>query len=237
MPRTSAAQKKRAAGGTAINVRADTYARLKHAIVHHEYAPGAIVGISELARQLGVSRTPVREALNILERDFLVKLVDMRGAMILPLSFDEVLQLNQMREVIDGLAARLAATAMHDEQIDEFIARFAALAAQPGGGDTEEHARLSDELHAAITKASGNRYVQSEWAHLQTAFQRARKQGWGVWNRSVQKQEIAGKRLDEHMKILDALRKRDPDAAEAAAREHIAKATADLIRLGRPQIA
>jgi DNA-binding GntR family transcriptional regulator len=53
-------------------VRNDTYERLKHSIVNHEYPPGAIVGISELARDFGVSRTPIREALNILERDFLV---------------------------------------------------------------------------------------------------------------------------------------------------------------------
>jgi DNA-binding GntR family transcriptional regulator len=220
--------------GSVANVRNDTYERLKHSIVNHEYPPGAIVGISELARDFGVSRTPIREALNILERDFLVKLVDMRGALVLPLGVDDVLQLNQMREVIDGLAARLAAATMPDEEIDTFVERFQALGRTAAGTNSEEHEKLSAELHGAITAASRNRYVQSQSGHLDTAFQRAKKQAWGVWNRSAQRSDIGKRRLQEHLRILAALKKRDPAAAEQAAREHIVNATVDFLKISRP---
>lgn len=227
--------KRIAARGTNGNVRADTYERLKQAIIDNEYRPGEIVGISELARDLGVSRTPIREALSILERDFLVKLVDMRGVIIRPLTVDEIIQLNQMREVIDGLAARLAALTMADEEIEHFKAEFQALAADPELSDSETHARLSEELHAAITAACGNSYVQSQWLHLNTAFLRAKKQGWGVWTRSVHRAEISRRRLDEHLRIIEGLEKRDPGAAETAARAHISNATSDLLKLMRGQ--
>src|SRR3546814_9335908 len=63
-------------------VRADTYERLKKEIIDGRYSPGMLVQISEFARDLGVSRTPVRQALSSLERDFLVDLMDGRGAVI-----------------------------------------------------------------------------------------------------------------------------------------------------------
>jgi DNA-binding GntR family transcriptional regulator len=161
-------------------VRQDAYERLKKAIVTQEYRPGAIVSISELARDLRISRTPIREALNALERDFLVQVVDMRGVLIRPLSVDEIVQLNQMREVIDGLAARL--------------------------------------------------YVQSQWAHLNTAFMRVKDRSWDVWRRSSEQKEVSGRRLKEHLSILAALKSRNPAKAEAAAREHVANGAIDMFK-------
>lgn len=211
-------------------VRQDAYERLKNAIVNQEYRPGEIVSISELARDLGISRTPIREALNALERDFLVQMVDMRGVLIRPLSVDEIVQLNQMREVIDGLAARLAANLIPDKVIDDFMNRFKALERAKDGPDSDLHSQLSDELHRAITAASGNFYVQSQWAHLNTAFMRVKDRSWDVWRRSSDQKEVSRRRLKEHLSILAALKARNPAKAEAAAREHVARAAIDMFK-------
>lgn len=218
---------------TVSNVRQDAYERLKTAIINQEYKPGEFVGISELARHLGVSRTPIREALSVLERDFLVKLVDMRGVWICTLTVDEIVQLNQMREVIDGLAARLAADTMPDEVISALEQKFKALIADTDYPDPDRQSDASDELHSAITSYCGNTYVQSQWAHLNNAFLRVKRLGWDVWRRCIDRKEVSQRRLDEHLAILAALSQRSPEGAEKAARHHISTATSDLLKYMR----
>jgi len=210
-------------------IREDAYERLKEAIINQKYRPGEIVGISEIARDLGVSRTPVREALSRLERDFLVTLLDGRGAIIRPLSIEEILHLNQVREIMDGLAARLAANLMPDEMISDFQKKFKSLLHDGETHDYNRHIQLSDELHRAITEVCGNHFAQSQWYHLNTAFLRLKRRGWEVWLNSAEKKEIALKRLSEHLEILEALQMRDPQRAETAARFHIRNATEDLL--------
>lgn len=232
-----AASARRAQGpakrSTVSVVRQDAYERLKTAIINYEYKPGEFVGISELARHLGVSRTPIREALSVLERDFLVKLVDMRGVWICTLTVDEIVQLNQMREVIDGLAARLSAETMPNEVINDLEQKFRALIADSDFPDPAKQSDVSDELHSAITSYCGNTYVQSQWAHLNNAFLRVKRLGWDVWSRCIDRKEVSQRRLDEHLAILAALRQRSPEEAEKAARHHISTATSDLLKYMR----
>lgn len=212
-------------------VRMDTYERLKKAIVKGKYAPGELVQISEFARDLGVSRTPVREALSAIERDFLVDLIDGRGAIIRPLNIDEVRNINQLREIVDGLAARLSAKLMPGNLIAELKEKFNSMLDNPELAESEFHSQLSHKLHKSITDSCGNWVVQAQWRHLDTAFSRLKQKGWEVWRNSGEKREISLRRLNEHLEILDALEKRDPERAEQAARMHIVRATEDFLKL------
>ncbi|MDF2367101.1 GntR family transcriptional regulator [Sneathiella sp.] len=211
-------------------VRMDTYERLKKAIITGKYAPGELVQISEFARDLGVSRTPVREALSAIERDFLVDLIDGRGAIIRPLNIDEVRNINQLREIVDGLAARLSAKLMPGNLIAELKEKFESMLDNPEMAESEAHSQLSHELHKTITDSCGNWVVQAQWRHLDTAFLRLKQKGWEVWRNSEEKREISLRRLNEHLEILDALEKRDPERAERAARTHIVRATEDFLK-------
>lgn len=211
-------------------VRMDTYERLKKAIITGKYAPGELVQISEFARDLGVSRTPVREALSAIERDFLVDLIDGRGAIIRPLNIDEVRNINQLREIVDGLAARLSAKLMPGNLIAELKEKFESMLDNPEMAESEVHSQLSHELHKTITDSCGNWVVQAQWRHLDTAFLRLKQKGWEVWRNSEEKREISLRRLNEHLEILDALEKRDPERAEQAARTHIVRATEDFLK-------
>ena len=211
-------------------VRMDTYERLKKAIIKGKYAPGELVQISEFARDLGVSRTPVREALSAVERDFLVDLIDGRGAIIRPLNIDEVRNINQLREIVDGLAARLSAKLMPGNLIEELKEKFNSMLDNPELAESEGHSQLSHKLHKTITDSCGNWVVQAQWRHLDTAFSRLKQKGWEVWRNSEEKREISLRRLNEHLEILNALEKRDPERAEQAARIHIVRATEDFLK-------
>lgn len=213
------------------SVRADTYERLKKEIINGRYSPGELVQISEFARDLGISRTPVREALSSLERDFLVNLMDGRGAVIRPLNIDEIKNISQVREIVDGLAARLAAKLMPGDLISDFRTKFESMLDDPEKAESDYHSQLSLNLHRAITDHCGNWVVQAQWKHLNTAFIRLKQKGWGVWRDSEERRDISMRRLNEHLEILGALQDRNPAHAEDAARKHICWATADLLKI------
>lgn len=212
-------------------VRTSTYESLKGEIIDGSYSPGELVRISEFARDLGVSRTPVRDALYALERDFLVDMLDGHGAVIRPLNNDEIQNINQLREIIDGLAARLSAKLMPDETIANLRAKFEKMMEEEGGAESELHSVLSQELHRTITDHCGNWVVQAQWKHLNTAFMRLKQMGWKYWLGSDERRSLSLSRLHEHLEILDALQSRDAARAEEAARYHVSRATNDLMKL------
>jgi len=211
-------------------VRTETYERLKKDIIEGRYAAGELVQISEFARDLGVSRTPVREALGAAERDLLVDLINGRGAIIRPLSMDEIININQFREVVDGLAARLCARSIPAAAIANLRSDFENLLEQPDAAESERHSELSHTLHKTIAESCGNWVVQAQWQHLDTAFSRLKQKGWETWLNSTDRKEISLRRLNEHLEIIDAIEKRDPDRAEQAAKIHIVRATKDLLQ-------
>src|SRR5689334_5443352 len=206
------------------------YEALKQQIQNLELEPGRITSDSELARRLGMSRTPVREALALLERDFLVTRIPNQGVLIRELSTDEFVHLLNMREALDGMAARLAVRRMEGETLDRLEAAFRDAKGR-GGLQAKVHAALSRELHSAIIAATGNPFLESASSTLIGAFERSRQHGWRTWSSSGDAEAIAARRYDEHLSIIAAVRSRDPDAAERAARTHVANALRDTLGL------
>lgn len=212
------------------NLRLVVYRRLRDEIVDLKYRPGETIAISEIARRMNVSRTPVREALNLLERDHLVRIMGQQGVLILEITIDEMIHILHLREVIDGLAARLAVNYMDDETLERFRHRFNALLALPKP-DPDGQALLSRELHHSIAANSRNPYLLAEYHSLETAFARTNRQGWQVWKQSSRRDDVNRHRLAEHLAILEALSARDPESAERAARRHIVNSLHDLLTI------
>jgi len=211
------------------SLRLDVYRRLKSDILNLEYKPGQTVSISEMARRLNVSRTPVREALNLLERDYLVRVVGKQGVLIREMTLDEMIHILQLREVIDGLAARLSVNSIEDSVLDDMRARFEALTANGMQLDPDMQASLSDELHRLIASSSGNDYLLSQYDCLSTAFSRTSQMGWQVWKQSSRRDIVNHARLNEHFALIDAIKSRDPERAEMLARTHIVNSLRDLL--------
>ncbi|THH38150.1 GntR family transcriptional regulator [Aliishimia ponticola] len=173
--------------------------------------PGDRLRETELAQRLGVSRTPVREAIRQLEADGLVAHVPRTGATVRRLDYPEVMELYEMRAVLEGTAARLAARAASDIELEELAALHDRLAAT---GDPKEAARLNRVFHATLLDAAKNRFLSKSMGSLQKAMMIL---GPTMLSDSA-RAEAAD---DEHRRVLDAMAARDGAAAEAAMRAHI----------------
>jgi DNA-binding GntR family transcriptional regulator len=217
--------------GESRSLRLIAYEALRQQIQNLELEPGRITSDSELARRLGMSRTPVREALALLERDFLVTRIPNQGVLIRELSTDEIVHLLNMREALDGMAARLAIRHMEEQALDRLKAAFEEARSGAGGIQPPRHAALSRELHSSIIAATGNPFLESASSTLIGAFERSRQHGWRTWSRSADAEAISARRYAEHLAIIAAIRSRDPDAAEAAARSHVSNALRDTLGL------
>jgi DNA-binding GntR family transcriptional regulator len=178
--------------------------------------PGDRLRETEIAVRLGVSRTPVREALKRLESEGLVAFNQPRGLVVNALTHGQVLELYSMREVLEGAAARFAGAQASKLEIDALqqIHAHQARARTP-----KEAAVANRRLHDAIAAAAHNEYLLRAMNVLTDALALL-----GTTTYSVPGRMESGAR--ENGEIVDAIARRDPDAAEAAARRHIRAAGA-----------
>lgn len=207
------------------------YDLLKDAILRLELKPGDVSTDSELSRKLGMSRTPVREALARLEREYLVRrMPNQGGVLIRDLSMDDIVHNLQMREALDGLAAKLAADKIDFQLIEEIESAFVAMNELSAEDAAETHRLLSHKLHNAILDAAANPFLSETSKELSGAFERMRNYHWRVWGSSKNPARLTERRYREHLEIIAALKARDPRRAEKAARAHIVAAMNDMLK-------
>lgn len=193
------------------------YERLLSAILSGQFDGGDELSEVTLAEQFGVSRTPVREALNRLANDGLVENGRNRRATVRTMTRQMVVEVYQVRQCLESGAARFAASLIDENEIAR-LEQFAATVPTGGGSIDQEQALQFDAvLHASIANHCGNRRLAEEvhrYSNFVPIFQR-----------------LAGRRDDrlllayeQHLKIIDALRNHDGDAAARAMSEHIQSA-------------
>jgi DNA-binding GntR family transcriptional regulator len=202
---------------------------LLQAIVDGRYAPGDRIVETRVARDLGTSQAPVREALRDLEALGVVETTAFRGARVRRPSTDELLEGFAIRAELESLGARLAIPRMRQKDIDGLESMITAMRAAADAGDSLAEAAADAEFHGRVIALSGNQTLVRVWRTLEPSSRTYITLAVpGVDRRSV---------ADEHQPILDALRRRDPVEADRAYREHFAT-TADRLRsawdAGRP---
>ncbi|MBN9605539.1 MAG: GntR family transcriptional regulator [Actinomycetales bacterium] len=199
------------------------YRELRDAIVDGELAPGTPLGEVEQAARLGVSRTPLREALARLESEGLVHPAG-RGVIVSAVSLGRIRELFELREALEIQAARLAA-----ERGDRAV--FATLAARFGDvdelldhDDPHRHGyyALVDELDRALDAAVGNEYLVAALATLRIHLVRVRR----LAKHDPERLQEAAR---EHRVIVEALAAGDGELAAAATRVHLGRALASLL--------
>jgi len=205
-----------------------TYLQMLEEIRAGRLAPGARLRETELAARLGTSRTPVREAIRLLEADGLVVHVPRLGASVRRLDHAEVTELYEMRAVLEGMAARLAARAASDVELAELAALHAEIAGV--ADDPALAARLNRDFHAMLLGAARNRHLTRAMDGLQRALMILGPSTLAAPERSAEA-------IAEHAQVLAALTARDGAAAEAAMRRHIEGAHRQRLRQlrSRPQ--
>lgn len=204
---------------------ADTvYEALRRAIVEHEFDAGEPLTEHELCRRFGTSRTPVREALAKLERDRLVQVVPKKGAFVRTISTDEIRELYQLREALEGLAVRLAAPRVDREDLAGFEARLRAIKVQGKRASYAEVRALGEEFHTFVIKQAGN-------AKLQEALAQIREQVRSVWNMSIMAPRRAQGLVREHLALLAALRAGNVRRAERLMVAHVRRVRDTIFRI------
>ena len=208
------------------------YDQVKAMAVTYRLRPGERVNEVELARSLGVSRTPLREALNRLAAEgFLIATVN-RGYSVRPLDPKRVLTLYEYRAMLEVGALRLACERASDEALDALAAFAARSRDEP---DDDEHAlellTLDEQFHESLARLSDNEEMVRS---LRSLNERVRFIRW-IDMRKGRRSSTQ----DEHLMILRHLRARDADAAAALMQTHIARRLdqiTDMIRAGFAEI-
>jgi len=197
------------------------YERIKDAILSFQFLPKQALVEGELAVQLGISKTPVRDALMRLEKEGLVSRVSYKGTFVADINNQDMQNIFMIRIVLEGLATRLAAPRMTD---DDF-SRMEKLILQHEDALRNRHvAKASDinaEFHDAIISRCGNPRLVQMLNNLDDHLKRYRLL-------SISQGARADKSIPEHRAILQALRARDADQAEQAMCEHLQSAMRDL---------
>lgn len=193
--------------------RADfVYETLRDAISDARIAGGERVREEEVARNLGVSRTPVREALQRLQQRGILVLGPGRGLLVAQLGHEQVVELYAMREILEGSAARFAAMNASPAEIATLYKLQEEL--RTAEGDDMLHITLNRRFHQAIYEAAHNRYLTQTLESLNDSFALLRSSTFRLPDRRRNSD-------DERRRIITAIEKRDPELAEKEAREHI----------------
>jgi DNA-binding GntR family transcriptional regulator len=184
--------------------------------------PGTRLREADLARRLQVSRTPVREALKRLEIQGLIVHEPHRGAVIAKLDYGQVAELYLLREVLEGTAARLAAQHATDVEIGvlaDMVARDRALVAQP-----RELVRTNRLFHQQVRNVARNRFLSQTLENLRLSLAL-------LANTTLEAPGRGPTSVEEHAAIVARIAVRDPEGAEAAARQHILNAFRTRIKV------
>lgn len=186
------------------------------------YRPGDHLREEEVAQQLEVSRTPVREAFNRLLSRGLLKPASGRGLVVRSLDMTEIFELYAVREILEGAAARLAA--QHASQPEIEVLSDLEDSFETHLDDYTELARINRRFHETIVAAAKNRYLETALQELQDGIALLGSTTFSVPGRPAP----AAK---EHREIIVAIAARDPDHSEQIARRHIREALRARLRL------
>lgn len=195
---------------------------LRQSIVEGKLEPGKRLMEIQMAEQLGVSRTPVREAIRKLELEGLVVMVPRKGAYVADISIKDVLEVLEVRVALEGLAASLAAERMSDEEIDKLAFICEEFENYYKKGDIDGMIQKDVDFHDCIFNATGNN-------KLNQISQSLREQVYRFRVRYISRYNKAKELVIEHAAIFNAIKNRDPQSAYKCGTEHIESLTEHMM--------
>lgn len=194
------------------------YAELRAKIVHLDFAPGDVLREEELREQLGIGRTPIREALQRLEREHFVTVIPRQGIFVTGIDVSELSMLFETRSVLEPYAARLAALRGNTETWD---AMEEALDQTASAVDGVELLAIDRTCHELMWDAAGNRFLVDTLDMLYAQSDR-------LWHLYLSDVADPGHAVDEHVGILEALRSGDSDMAASLVDDHVSSFDAQV---------
>jgi len=191
------------------NISGKAYQVLLEMIVSRKLKPGERLVEEQLAKNLGVSRTPLREAINRLSKDGLVLLQARKGASVREFEIDDVVEVYDIRMALEGLAANLAASNIDLKKLKKLERLFES-------SEAKDLLKADAQLHDLIISSCGNNRLIIALNDLKNFIEMFRIAGYTFTMRSI----VA---TSDHLKILEALKNRDGQQTEKLMRKHIEK--------------
>lgn len=199
------------------SLRGRVFVELRENILSGKYKDGMELREITIGEELGVSRTPVREALRQLELEGLVKIVPNKGAYVTSINAKDIKDIYKMRSMLEGLCAKWATRYITDEQIDEleeiiYLSEY--YLKRKSQGKAVQVTELDGKFHLVLYEAANSRMLGHVLRDFHKYVQVARTM-------SVRSEDRAKKSIEEHKAILDAIKNKDELKAEQLAHEHI----------------
>lgn len=205
------------------------YENLKGDIIRGEYAPGERLAEELLSAQMNVSRAPIREAFNMLERDGFVKIAPRRGAFVTEVSNTDIDYIWEIRLLLEPYAAKESVALIPEDELNEIHQELENGLAHPE--DMQLYMDSDLKVHELITAYLPNRFLTDVIQNIKAHSLRLR---WATEYEEPETQEqIIIDATKEHMEIIKAFLARDGEAVAAAVRTHIENAKKRLIRADR----
>jgi len=204
-------------------LRNRVFRELEHNIITGKYPPGMALNEKQLCQELGVSRTPLREALSQLELEGLVESTPNKGAVVLGISPQDIDDIYTIKLDLEGLAAKLAAERITPEELIELEETISMTEFYMGKGDIAKVVELDARFHDIVCKAGKNRPLRDMMSNYHNFAKLA-------LHKSLTKPDRIPRMLTEHRNIMQAIAAGDGDLARSLAVEHISQAWNSIAR-------
>lgn len=200
----------------------EVYLKLEEEILGGQLRPGEALTEMSLSARLGVSRTPVRAALHRLAEEGLVEISPNRGAVVVGVTVDDLIDTYKIRVRLEGLASAMAASRMTDEEKAKLAESVELAEYYVSKGNAEKLKELDTEFHNVIYRASGNRMLSRILSELHRNIKAYRKLSMSVPGR-------VERTVDEHREILNAILEGDTESADTLTRMHVERAMENMV--------
>lgn len=198
--------------------------RLRNRIFAHELAPGTWIDEQVVAAELGISRTPLREALKVLAAEGLVELKPRRGCYVTQLSEQDLDEVFPVMALLEGRVAQEAARRATDADLARLAAIHEGLERHAAAGDADRFFEANQVFHNALQELAGNRWLKQLIEDTRKVIKLTRRDSLRLEGRLKQS-------LAEHRAILKALQARQPDEAGRLMHNHLLSGRAALSKL------
>lgn len=212
----------------ATSLRDQAYTLIKAAISDTDiYNPQQELRLDErqLITALGVSRTPIREALSLLEQEGFVRTIPRRGIYIVRKSKRQIIEMIQMWAALESMAARLATQTAPDAEIAKLRHLFDEFVSSPPSEHLDEYSDANIAFHTEVIRLGGSQTIIDTTRNLMLHVRAVRRA-------TISQSDRASRSIIDHLKIIEALEKRDTELAERLTRQHTLDLAAHMERFG-----
>ena len=208
-------------GSHQYSLTSKVFHEIKNGIIQGKYKEGESLVETKLARELGVSRTPVREAIRLLEFEGLVSFKPNRGTVVEGISAQDIEDIYAIRTMIEGLAARWAVNNISDQELAQLVETQDLMEFYASKDDIEHFTKLDTRFHEIIYRASKSRPLSQVLNNFHDMVQRVRKL-------SITNGGRIEKTVEEHRRIVDAIKAKNEESAEEAMTSHVMGVVSNL---------